>query len=36
MAGGHVSVPKSFSDGDAREWFQRFEFVVRQISGMMK
>ena len=25
MAGGHVSVPKSFSDGDAREWFQRFE-----------
>ena len=25
MAGGHISVPKSFSDGDAREWFQRFE-----------
>ena len=25
MAGGHVSVPKSFSDRDARELFQRFE-----------
>ena len=25
MAGGHVSVPKSFSDGDACKWFQRFE-----------
>ena len=25
MAGGHVSVPKSFSDGDAHEWFKRFE-----------
>ena len=22
---GHVSVLKSFSEGDAREWFQRFE-----------
>ena len=25
MAAGHISVPKSFCDGDAREWFQRFE-----------
>ena len=25
MAARHVSIPKSFSDGDAREWFQRFE-----------
>ena len=25
MTTGHVSVPKPFSDGDAREWFQRFE-----------
>ena len=25
MAVGHISVPKSFCDGDAREWFQRFE-----------
>ena len=25
MAAGHVSVPKPFCDGDAREWFQRFE-----------
>ena len=25
MASGHVSVPKFFSDEDAREWFQRFE-----------
>ena len=25
MAARHISIPKSFSDGDAREWFQRFE-----------
>ena len=25
MAAGHISVPKSFCDGDAHEWFQRFE-----------
>ena len=25
MAAGHISVPKSFSDDDAHEWFQRFE-----------
>ena len=25
MAAGHISVPKSFCDRDAREWFQRFE-----------
>ena len=25
MASGHVSVLESFSDGDAHEWFQRFE-----------
>ena len=28
MAAGHVSVPKSFSDGDAGEWFQRFEICA--------
>lgn len=25
MATGHVSVPKPLCEGDAREWFQRFE-----------
>ena len=25
MAATHVSIPKSFSSGDAREWFQKFE-----------
>ena len=25
MTAGHISVPKSFCDRDAREWFQRFE-----------
>ena len=25
MATAHVSIPKSFSGGDAREWFQKFE-----------
>ena len=25
MATTHVSIPKSFSGGDAREWFQKFE-----------
>ena len=25
MASGHISVPKSSSDGDACEWFQRFK-----------
>lgn len=25
----HISVPKSFCDGDAREWFQRFEICSK-------
>ena len=25
MANKHVSIPKSFTDGDAQEWFQHFE-----------
>ena len=25
MAATHVSIPKSFSSGDVREWFQKFE-----------
>ena len=28
MAAGHVSVPKPFCEGDAREWFQRFEICA--------
>ena len=28
MATGHVSVPKPFCEGDAREWFQRFEICA--------
>ena len=28
MAAGHVSIPKSFCEGDAREWFQRFEICA--------
>ena len=38
MAAGHISVPKSFSDGDAREWFQRFEIcaAANQWDGTLK
>ena len=38
MATGHVSVPKSFSDGDAHEWFQRFEIyaAANQWDGAKK
>jgi len=25
MATTHISIPKSFSGGDAQEWFQKFE-----------
>ena len=28
MAARQVSVPKPFCDGDAREWFQRFEICA--------
>ena len=28
MASKHVSIPKSFTDGDAQEWFQRFEICA--------
>ena len=28
MATGHVSVPKPFCEGDAREWFQGFEICA--------
>ena len=38
MAAGHISVPKSFCDGDAREWFQRFEICcsANQWNGKAK
>ena len=36
MAAQHISIPKSFSKGDACEWFSRFEYVVVQIAGTMK
>ena len=29
MAARHISIPKSFSEGDAREWFSRFEICCR-------
>ena len=29
MAGRHVSVPKSFSDGDVSEWLQRFDICSK-------
>ena len=29
MAAQHVSIPKPFKEGDAREWFQRFEICCR-------
>ena len=29
MAAQHVSIPKSFKEGDAREWFQRFKICCR-------
>ena len=29
MAAQHVSIPKSFSEGDVREWFSRFEICCR-------
>jgi len=29
MAERHVSLPKPFSSGDVKEWFQRFEICVR-------
>jgi len=28
MASKHVSIPKSSTDGDAQEWFQRFEICA--------
>ena len=28
MASKHVSIPKSFTDGDAQEWFQCFEICA--------
>ena len=38
MAAGHVSIPKSFCEGDAREWFQRFEIcaAANQWDGAKK
>ena len=29
MAARHISIPKSFSEGDDREWFSRFEICCR-------
>ena len=29
MAERHVSLPKPFSSGDIKEWFQRFEICAR-------
>jgi len=28
MASKHVSIPKSFTDGDTQEWFQRFKICA--------
>ena len=28
-ANRHISIPKSFSEGNTREWFQRFEICCR-------
>ena len=38
MAARHVRVPKSFSDGDAHEWLQRFEIyaAVNQWDGAIR
>ena len=32
MATTHISIPKSFSGGDAREWFQKFE-ICSEANG---
>ena len=32
MATTHVSIPKSFASGDAREWFQKFE-ICSEVNG---
>ena len=32
MATTHVSIPKSFASGDAREWFQKFE-ICSEANG---
>ena len=29
MVAQHVSIPKTFKEGDAREWFQRYEICCR-------
>ena len=29
MSAQHFSIPKPFKEGDAREWFQRFEICCR-------